>query len=158
MSESISIVNASSPAEIAAVRQLFEDYVTWLGFSLDYQGFPEELAGLPGRYAPPQGRLLVATCNNAPAGCGALRPLSDEICEMKRLFVRDSYRGRKIGLLLINRLIEEARLIGYKLMRLDTVADRMGDAVRLYHALGFYEIPAYYNSSQPGTKYFQLQL
>ena len=158
MLESIRIIRASSPAEIAAVRQLFEEYVAWLGFSLDYQGFPEEFAGLPGRYAPPEGTLLIATCDSAPAGCGAFRPLSSEICEMKRVFVRPVYRGRKLGLAIIHRLIEEARLIGYKSMRLDTVADRMGDAVRLYQALGFQEIPPYYKSSQPGTKYFELQL
>jgi GNAT superfamily N-acetyltransferase len=158
MSESISIIQAISPAEIAAVRQLFEEYVAWLGFSLDYQGFPEEFASLPGRYALPEGRLLLATCDGTPAGCGALRPLSADICEMKRVFVRPNYRGRKLGLTIVNRLIEEARAIGYHSMRLDTIADRMGDAVRLYQALGFCEIPAYYKSSQPGTRYFELQL
>jgi putative acetyltransferase len=158
MPDSINVVNANSPDEIAAVRQLFEEYAAWLGFSLDYQGFPKELAELPGAYGPPAGRLLLAYCDGAPAGCGALRPLQPDICEMKRLFVRSAFRGHKLGATLANRLIEDARVAGYKFMRLDTVPDRMGDAVRLYGTLGFYEIPAYYNSSQPGTKYFELQL
>jgi GNAT superfamily N-acetyltransferase len=114
MPDSIHIVNASSPDEITDVRQLFEEYAAWLGFSLDYQGFPAELAGLPGLYAPPKGRLLLAYCDNAPAACGALRPQQNDICETKRLFVRPAFRGRKLGFMLANRLIAEARLIGYK--------------------------------------------
>jgi putative acetyltransferase len=154
----LAITEAQSPAEIAGVRELFIEYAAWLGFSLAYQNFEEELASLPGKYAGPSGRLLLARVDEAPAGCGAIRQLEPSVCEMKRLFVRHEFRGCGLGRKLAETLIGEAREIGYSAMRLDTVAEKMGDAVRLYVALGFHEIPAYYSSARAGTLYFELQL
>lgn len=152
------IMLAESPDDIAAVRELFKEYAAWLGFSLCFQGFDQELAALPGRYASPGGRLLLARCDGVVAGCGALRPLDPGICEMKRLYVRPGFRRRQLGLKLAQRLIDEARHIGYDFMRLDTVPKQMADANRLYRSLGFYEISAYYNNPQPEVSYLELRL
>jgi GNAT superfamily N-acetyltransferase len=154
----IEILQAGTPVDIAAVRELFLEYAQRLGFSLDYQNFDEELAGLPGNYASPNGRLLLALLNEAAAGCGALRKIEPGVCEMKRLYVRDGFRGSGLGRALAERLIMEARGIGYTAMRLDTVPEKMGDAVHLYRTLGFREIPAYYAGARPGTLYFELML
>lgn len=154
----VEIVQAASPADIVAVRELFLAYAAWLGFSLAYQKFDEELAALPGGYARPHGRLLLGRVNGAAAGCGALRKIGPGVCEMKRLYVRDSFRGFGLGRGLAEKLIVEAQGIGYTAMRLDTVPEKMGDAVRLYRTLGFQEIPAYYAGARPGTLYFELPL
>ena len=154
----LAITEARSPADIAAVRKLFVEYATWLDFSLAYQNFDEELASLPGKYASPRGRLLLASVEDAPAGCGAIRQLEPLVCEMKRLFVRPEFRGCGLGQTLAKTLIGNARGIGYSAMRLDTVAEKMGDAVCLYKSLGFREIPAYYPNARSGTLYFELRL
>jgi putative acetyltransferase len=154
----LAITEAQSPADFAAVRELFIEYAAWLGFSLSYQNFDEELASLPGKYAGPSGRLLLARVDESPAACGAIRQLEPSVCEMKRLFVRPEFRGCRLGHKLAETLIGEAREIGYSAMRLDTVAEKMGDAVRLYKALGFHEIPAYYSGARVGTLYFEIQL
>jgi ribosomal protein S18 acetylase RimI-like enzyme len=154
----VALAKARSPAEIAAVRELFVEYSAWLGFSLAYQNFDEELASLPGKYAGPTGRLLLARVDEVAAGCGAIRQLETSVCEMKRLFVKPEFRGYGLGRKLADTLIAEAREIGYSTMRLDTVAEKMGDAVRLYRALGFHEIPAYYSGALAGTVYFELLL
>jgi putative acetyltransferase len=154
----VEIVQAASPADIAAVRELFLAYAGWLGFSVAYQKFDEELSALPGSYAGPRGRLLLARVNGAAAGCGAIRKLEPGVCEMKRLYVRDAFRGFGLGRGLAERLIAEARGIGYWAMRLDTVPEKMGEAARLYGALGFQEIPAYYAGARRGTLYFELPL
>jgi ribosomal protein S18 acetylase RimI-like enzyme len=154
----LAITQAQSPAEIAAVRELFVEYAAWLDFSLAYQNFDQELASLPGKYAGPTGRLLLARVDEAPAGCGAIRQLESSVCEMKRLFVKPEFRGCGLGRKLAEALIGDARGMGYAVMRLDTVAEKMGDAVRLYKALGFYEIPAYYPNARSGTLYFELRL
>ena len=158
LSGKLAITEAQSPAEIAAVRELFIEYAAWLGFSLAYQNFDEELASLPGKYAGPTGRLFLACVGEAPAACGAIRHLEPSVCEMKRLFVRPEFRGCGLGRKLAETLIREAREMGYSAIRLDTVAEKMGGAVRLYKALGFHEIPAYYSNARAGTLYFELQL
>lgn len=149
---------AESADDIAHARELFNEYAAWLGFSLCFQGFDQELATMPGKYASPAGRLLLARCDGALSGCGALRPLEPSICEMKRLYVRLEFRGLGLGLKLTQRLIDEARSIGYEFMRLDTVPSQMADANRLYRSLGFYEIPAYYKNPQPEVCYLELRL
>jgi len=158
LSGKVVLAEAISPAEIAAVRELFVEYSAWIGFSLAYQDFDQELASLPGKYAGPAGRLLLARIDDVPAGCGAIRHLEPAVCEMKRLFVKPEFRSYGLGRMLAEKLIDDARGMGYSVMRLDTVAAKMGDAVRLYKALGFHEIPAYYSGARAGTLYFELRL
>ncbi len=143
----VEITLAESPKDVAVAAELFREYADWLAFPLDFQNFDEELATLPGKYASPAGRLLLAQCDGRIAGCGAFRPLSVDICEMKRVYVRPEFRGRRVGHAVIQRLIEDARDVGYKFMRLDTIPEKMPDANRIYRALGFYEIPAYYHTN-----------
>src|SRR5215510_11138211 len=116
---------AESPHDIAQARELFLEYAQSLGFSLCFQNFDRELANLPGDYAPPDGRLLLAEHEGQPAGCVALRRLEEGICEMKRLYLRPQFRGKGLGRALADRIIAEARQIGYHQIRLDTVAPVM---------------------------------
>jgi len=139
----IDLLQATLPEHIEQVRGLFLEYAESLGFSLCFQSFDEELKNLPGDYGPPSGRLLLARVGDSPAGCIALRKLEAGICEMKRLYVRPSHRGRRLGRMLVERLIAEARMIGYERMRLDTIASKMQDAVVLYRTMGFREIAPY---------------
>lgn len=151
-------VSASSPDQIAQVRELFLEYAASLGFSLCFQNFDAELAGLPGDYAPPEGRLLLAEWDGQLAGCGALHKLEASVCEMKRLYLRPQFRGRGIGRTVAERLIAEARAIGYRRMRLDTVGPVMKDAVAMYRKLGFKEIAPYRENPMAGTLYMELEL
>jgi ribosomal protein S18 acetylase RimI-like enzyme len=154
----VRIVAAASP-DLDAIRQLFREYEAEIGVDLCFQGFEEELANLPGGYAPPHGRLLLARSPGELLGCVALRPLknADGICEMKRLFVRPAFRRSGIGRDLVERIISEARSAGYRAMRLDTLAS-MTKAQQLYRRLGFREIPAYYPNPLPGVTYMELDL
>jgi putative acetyltransferase len=149
---------AESPAQIALVRELFLEYAKSLGFSLCFQGFDKELAGLPGDYAPPEGRLLLAEYHGELAGCVALHKLDSEICEMKRLTLRPNFRGKGLGRALAEAIIAEARRIGYPRMRLDTVEPAMKDAVGLYRKLGFKEIAPYRPNPIAGAMYKELEL
>ena len=139
----IALLQATLPEHIEQVRSLFLEYGRSLGFSLCFQSFDEELKGLPGAYGPPSGRLLLARYADHAAGCIALRKLDAGICEMKRLYVRPDDRGHGLGRMLVERLIAEARAIGYERMRLDTIAAAMKDAVVLYRRMGFKEIAPY---------------
>jgi putative acetyltransferase len=152
------IGQANSPAQIQQVRELFLEYARSLAFSLCFQGFDQELAGLPGDYASPQGRLLLAEHQGEPAGCVALHKLTPEICEMKRLYLRPRFRGRGLGRALAEAVIAEARNIGYQQMRLDTVEPVMRDAVTLYRNLGFKEIEPYRANPIEGAMYMELEL
>jgi putative acetyltransferase len=139
----IDLIPATRPEHIEQVRALFLEYGESLGFSLCFQSFDEELKNLPGAYAPPSGRLLLARSADHAAGCIALRKLDTGICEMKRLYVGPDYRGLGLGRMLVERLIAEARAIGYERMRLDTIASAMKDAIALYRRMGFHEIAPY---------------
>jgi len=152
------VVECFTPPQIEHARTLFREYAGTLGFSLDFQGFDEELKNLPGAYAPPAGRLLIAYQGDEPAGCIALRPLDLDVCEMKRLYARPAFRGKGLGRLLVDRVIAEARRSGYKRMRLDTVASEMQDAIALYRRRGFREIPPYRENPVAGALYLELVL
>src|SRR5713226_1042409 len=123
---------AESPAQIAQARELFLEYAQSLGFSLCFQSFDKELAGLPGDYAPPDGRLLLAEYEGQLAGCVALHTLEPGICEMKRLYLRPQFRGKGLGRVLAETIINEARNIGYQRMRLDTVEPFLKYAFGVY--------------------------
>jgi GNAT superfamily N-acetyltransferase len=151
------IVPAQDPAQMQTARELFQEYADQLGVSLCFQGFARELADLPGAYAPPRGRLLLALADAQPVGCVALRPISDSTCEMKRLFVRPAYRGTGLGRRLALRVIEEARLVGYQSMRLDTL-QVLVPALKLYESLGFRPIPPYYETPLGETVFLELKL
>src|SRR3984957_12522382 len=126
------LAQVESRVQIAQARELFLEYAQSLGFSLCFQNFDKELAGLPGDYAPPEGRLLLANYEDQLAGCVALHPLEPEICEMKRLYLRPQFRGKGLGRALADQIIVEARQIGYQRIRLDTVEPVMKDAVAMY--------------------------
>ena len=151
-------LQAESLAQIGQARELFLEYAQSLGFSLCFQGFDKELAGLPGDYAPPAGRLLLSEFESQLAGCVALHKLEDGICEMKRLYLRPQFRGKGLGRTLADRIIREARQIGYQRMRLDTVEPVMRDAVAMYRKIGFYEIAPYCANPIPGALYMELLL
>jgi putative acetyltransferase len=154
----IELIQAVLPIHVEQARELFLEYAGSLGFSLCFQSFDEELKNLPGAYSPPDGRLLLAQLAGQPAGCVALRKLENSICEMKRLYVRPNYRGKRLGRILVDRVIAEARTIGYQRMRLDTVASSMQDAIELYRRIGFREIPPYRANSIEGALYMELVL
>ena len=153
-----SLRQAESPVQIAQTHELFLEYAQSLGFSLCFQNFDEELATLPGDYAPPEGRLLLAEFEGQVAGCVALHKLDEGICEMKRLYLRPQFRGKGLGRVLADRIIAEARQIGYQRMRLDTVEPVMKDAVAMYRRIGFREIAPYCKNPIAGALYMELQL
>ena len=154
----MSFVQAESAEQVARARELFLEYAGWLGFSLCFQNFDEELAGLPGAYAPPKGRLLLASRDGEAAGCVALRPIQEGACEMKRLYVRPAFRGLGLGRELAVRIIEEARALGYNRMLLDTLPDKMAGAIKVYRSLGFKEIGPYYQTPDKGFLFMELKL
>ena len=151
-------IQAETPDQIDQARKLFREYQTWLEIDLCFQNFKQELAHLPGDYAPPDGRLLLVEKDRKIAGCVALRKLSEGVCEMKRLFVRPESRGQGLGRELIAAVIREAGGIGYARMRLDTLPPKMNDAIALYRAFGFKEIEPYYDNPVPGAKFMELNL
>jgi ribosomal protein S18 acetylase RimI-like enzyme len=157
-SHTLLITQASLSEHVDQARQLFLEYAQSLGFSLCFQNFDQELKSLPGAYASPSGRLLLAHDSAAAAGCVGLRKLESGICEMKRLYVRPAYRGNGLGKLLVDRVIAEARAIGYERMRLDTIASSMQLAIEMYRRAGFREIPPYCHNPMDEALYMELTL
>lgn len=153
----LEIVPARGPADLSAARALFSEYALGLGVDLSFQGFGQELDTLPGRYAPPRGRLLLAWRDGEPAGCVALRPLDETTCEMKRLYVRGQRRGEGLGRQLVERLCREARDAGYARICLDTLPG-MGAAQSLYAALGFVQVEPYTFNPFPDARFLALDL
>ena len=149
---------AATPEEIEQVRRLFRAYADWLAVDLCFQGFEREVAELPGCYAPPAGRLLIAKMGGDLVGCVGLRPLEPGVCEMKRLWVEPGFAGRGIGRALAERVVAAARAIGYERMRLDTFPERMPAAQHLYATLGFREIPPYDHNPFAGVVMLELAL
>jgi GNAT superfamily N-acetyltransferase len=150
----IKILRATTPSQIQTLRDLFREYEAFLQVDLCFQRFEEELASLPGRYAPPQGALLLVIAAGQAAGCVAMRPLNEEVCEMKRLYVRPAYLGQGIGKKLARSVIERARAAGYTQMCLDTL-EKLQPALGLYAGLGFQTCPPYYANPLPGVVYME---
>lgn len=157
----MTLVTPSSPQELEAVREIFREYAESLGVDLCFQNFEDELAQLPGEYAPPRGQLILAMVDGAVAGCCALRPLDGtdypNASEMKRLFVRKAFRGFGLGRELAEAILDAARQAGYGCVLLDTLDD-MESARALYTDLGFEEIPPYYHNPIAGAHYLKVDI
>jgi ribosomal protein S18 acetylase RimI-like enzyme len=151
------VVPAESPEAIAQARALFREYAASLGIDLCFQGFEQEVAGLPGAYAPPGGRLLLAVDGPRVLGCVALRPLGGGVAEMKRLYVRPQFRGARAGRALARAVLDAARAAGYARVRLDTLPS-MREAIALYRSLGFVEIAPYCVNPVPGALFLEATL
>ncbi len=157
MTTALRLISEPSDPALESVRQFFRNYAGWLGVDLCFQGFDDEMAALPGCYAPPRGRLWCAELDGKPVGCVGIRPVSDGACEMKRLYVEPEARGYGVGHTLALAAIRAAKELGYKRILLDTLpAMRM--AVKLYRELGFKEAPAYYSTPLEGTIFLSLDL
>ncbi|MFM9883431.1 MAG: GNAT family N-acetyltransferase [Burkholderiales bacterium] len=151
------IREVSTSIELEHVRVLIREYAASLDADLCFQGFENEMANLPGNYAPPRGCLLLAWHDDLPAGCVAMRELTPEVAELKRLYVRSFARGFGLGRLLTERVIGAARQAGYRSIVLDTLAE-MAHAQDLYGRLGFRSIEPYYDNPIPGARYLRLDL
>jgi putative acetyltransferase len=151
------IIPAGNPEPINRIRELFREYADATGACECFEGFGKEIAGLPGPYEPPTGQLLWAELDGRSAGCVALRKIEDGISEMKRLYVRPAFRGRNLGRELAEAIIKEARRIGYRAMRLDTLSSMVA-ARALYQSLGFRAIPRYNDNPSGGVIYLELRL
>jgi N-acetylglutamate synthase-like GNAT family acetyltransferase len=156
MPPSVSIVKLTPP-DVDAAKALIQQYLVWLGIDLSFQNIDEELADFPGMYREPQGVFLVAKDGNRVVGCVGLRKMSQQICEMKRLFVLDTHKGRGLGDTLVKEVIRQATMLGYSKMRLDTL-DTMDKAKRLYRRHGFVEIPQYTVNPIPGAVFMEKYL
>ena len=153
----VEIVDAIGEDAIGQIRELFLEYQASLDVDLCFQGFHQELDALPGSYAPPGGRLLVALEDGQPRGCVALQPIGEGSCEMKRLYVRPEARGTGLGLALVQRVLDAARRVGYRRVCLDTLPS-MKKAADLYESLGFRDIPPYRPNPIKGSRYMALDL
>ena len=153
----VKIISAKTNAHIDTARWLFREYENFLGVDLCFQDFEKELTELPGKYAPPQGALLLALVDEEVAGCVAVRKFETNICEMKRLYIRPHYRGDKIGRMLAEKIIAEAIKLGYSKMLLDTLTP-LKEAMSLYRSLGFRKRDPYYHNPLPGVVYWELDL
>ena len=150
-------ISSQCDGRMDEVRELFKEYEAFLGIDLCFQDFKEELADLPGKYSPPDGALLVGRVDDRIEGCVALRKLEERVCEMKRLYVRPRFRGIGLGRGLAERIVEEARILGYERMKLDTF-EFLGGAIRLYQYLGFRQTGSYYDNPHEKVQYWELGL
>lgn len=153
----LEITYANGVPDMEHIRSLFTEYQEWLGVDLCFQGFDEEMILLPGKYAHPRGCLLLARYGDRIAGGVGMWPLAEDICEMKRLYVRPSWRGRGLGKKLALAIIEEGRKRRYQTMRLDTLS-HLKEAVALYRTLGFVDTAPYYDNPLEGVRYQELRL
>ena len=153
----IQISSVTAGGGIATVRALFQEYASTLSINLCFQNFAQELATLPGAYAPPRGRLLQARVVRQSAGCIALRAMAKGVGEIKRLYVRPEFRGLGVGKSLVQRVLKEARHIGYRIVRLDTLRE-MRAAIALYVQFGFVQIAPYRHGEPDEIIYFELDL
>lgn len=155
----LTILPAETPEHVSTARAMILEYAAWLEFKLCFQGFEEEMRLLPGKYAPPAGRLLIAFWDGRPAGVIALRPLEEPgVCEMKRLYVRPEFRGQQIGRALAERIISDAAAVGYSRIRLDTIPGKMDRAIAMYRELGFTKTDPYYQTPVGQTLFMELAL
>ncbi|HXF43543.1 MAG TPA: GNAT family N-acetyltransferase [Pyrinomonadaceae bacterium] len=152
------ILPAETHGDLTAVRELFTEYRDFLGDEVCFRDFEHELNTLPGKYSPPEGILLLARVAEKPAGCVAIRPLEQGICELKRLFVRGQFRGLHLGRRLVESALDFARNAGYKAVRLDSIPVKMQQAISLYESLGFKLIEKYYESTHSESIYMELSL
>ncbi len=152
------LLQAHFPEEIRSTRELFAEYASWIEISLCFQNFDKEVAELPGAYAPPSGRLFLAVDGDQVMGCVALRKIGDGVGEMKRLYVRPAFRGRGLGRTLTEKLIAEAKQIGYASLRLDTLPGKMDEAIAMYRSFGFQEIAPYYKNPVADATFMELVL
>ena len=153
----VAVIRTARPDEMDILRQLFREYEAWLQVDLCFQGFEQELAALPGAYAPPQGGIWLSEQGGEIAGCVAIRPLDQGRCEIKRLWVREAYRGQALGRRLAETALREGKAMGYRRACLDTLG-QMTAARQLYNSLGFHEIPAYYDNPLEQVLYLERDL
>jgi putative acetyltransferase len=153
----LNIIEVKTEEQLYEIQKLFREYEAWLGFDLQFQDFEKEVSSLPGKYAPPRGTILMALFGENIAGCVALRPLNESICEMKRFFVRQQFQEKGIGKKLGELIVEKARKIGYTKMRLDT-HNSFQAAIGIYKKLGFTETLPYYHNPRPDISYWELVL
>lgn len=153
----IELITITGNDSLEEIRRLFLDYAKSLSINLCFQNFSEELVSLPGKYGPPEGALLLALVDGKSAGCVALHKLSSGVCEMKRLYVRNEYRGLGLGKRLIKEVISEAATRNYQYIRLDTLST-MTEALNLYQAFGFYDIEPYVYNPIKGARYLELKI
>ncbi len=153
----LKIIQATTPEQLETARNLFREYQQFLNVDLCFQGFEEELASLPGKYAAPYGEILLAEFDGKMAGCVAVRAIKGDICEMKRLYVKDEFRGLSIGKTLAEEIIAKAKQLNYKKMQLDTL-ERLPAAMGIYQQLGFKKISPYYANPLDEVVYWELDL
>lgn len=154
----IRVSQATSDADFRQIEELMVEYVDWLPFELCFQDFDDERTRLTTMYGPPRGAAFLGWRGGEPVGVVGVRELADDIAELKRMWVRPTGRGHGIGTMLAEAAAEEAQRLGYRAIRLDTVAPTMGAAIAVYERMGYREIDAYRNNPLPGAKFMELDL